>query len=101
MTSVLNPVHDINTAVLERPALNQLQVDLTAHRVEQRDTGSEEHRVDVEADLIDQPRLEERPGQITASHQADAPSVLPLQVTDELGRLPPDDGDSAVRALFE
>ena len=42
--------------------------------------------MDVEADLVDQAGLEERPGQVTAAHQADTPSVLPLKVTDELGR---------------
>jgi len=58
---MLDLVGDVNAAVLERPALPQFQVDRAAHRVEERDARPQEHRVDVEPDLADQPGLEQRP----------------------------------------
>src|SRR5262249_15921890 len=74
--SVLDPVGDVNAAVLEGPALAQLQVGLAGHRVKRRDARAEKHRGDVEPDLVDQSGLEQRPGQLPAAHPADVLAAL-------------------------
>src|SRR3954463_5643127 len=96
---MFDAVADVNAPVLERPAFEQFEIDLTVHRVEQGDSRSEENRVDVEADLVNEPGFEKRPGQLPASHDADVLSVLSLQVLDELGRILTDNRDTLRGAL--
>ncbi len=70
---MLDPVRDVYATVLERPALAQLQVDLSAHRVKKMDARPEQYRVDIEPDLIDQSGLEKRSCQLTAPPMTQMP----------------------------
>ena len=51
---VPHPITDQHAAILKGPALLEFQVNLSAHRVEKRDPGTEKDGMDVEADLVDQ-----------------------------------------------
>ena len=46
------------TAIRQLLTLHQLQINLAGHFIEQRNAGTEQHGMDVESDLIDQPRFE-------------------------------------------
>lgn len=94
--SRLHAIAHEDAAVLERVALEQLEVDLAAGRVKQRDAGAEQHGMDVEADLIDQAGFEERVGEFAASHQTDVLARLVFQAPDEIGGVAGDDSDVAM-----
>src|SRR5262249_20770996 len=100
-TSGLDPVGQVDATIPEHSALEQLEVDLPAHGMEQRDSRPEQYRMDVETDLVDQLGLEERSGQLPAAHEANVLPVPALQVADELGDILPDDGDTTIGALGE
>src|SRR5205823_434 len=75
--SMLDAIAHVDTTILERPAFDQLEVDLAAHGVEERHAGAEQDGMDGETDLVDEVRLEQRPGQFAAAHEADALAGLP------------------------
>src|SRR5688500_5707506 len=80
-----------HAAVRKRTALLQLQIDLPAHGMKRRNAGAEEHRVDVEADLVDESGLEQRLGELASTHQTDFLAVPLFQPANEFHRAVADD----------
>ena len=57
---VLHYICHQHTASLQRLAIDQLQINLAIHLIKKRNARAEQHRMNVEADLINQVCLEER-----------------------------------------
>src|ERR1700741_4208129 len=70
--SPIQPISDENAAVRELPRLQELQLDLAGHRMKQRDTRAQQQRMDIQANLVNQAGLEQRPGQVSATDETDA-----------------------------
>src|SRR5262245_35072710 len=67
--------------------------------MEQRDAGAEQHRMDVESNFVDEPRLEKGPGQRAATHQADVLAAFALQLPNEFGGIDGNDSDRSARVI--
>src|SRR5712692_3256841 len=56
-SSVLDSIRDGEVAAFENTAIEQVEIDLPLHFVKKRDAGTEQHRMNVEDDFIDQIRF--------------------------------------------
>src|SRR5687767_14673103 len=89
----LDAIYHVHAAVGETLAVLQLKVDLPAHGMECRNPGAEQHRVDVEADFVDQVALEQRSRELAAPHEADVLALFPLERAHELHGVPAHERD--------
>ena len=65
----------------------ELEIDACAGIEKRRGPRTQQQRVNVEADLVDHPGLEERRGKIAAAHHDDVLARLRLELADELARV--------------
>src|SRR5262245_63122940 len=85
---------------LECATVRQLEVNLAGHAMECRNAVSEQYRMHVEAQLVDEVRLEKRPGEVAASHQTDVLARLLLELPHERRSVAPDQRHAGTRRLF-
>lgn len=80
---MFHSIKNRHTAVLKWFAIQQLKVYLPFHFVKERNAGTEQHRMDVESDLINQVGLEQRLRKVAPTHHANIFALLLLQLPDE------------------
>lgn len=82
---LFDAVGKIHAAVFEGFAFDDLEVDLAAHGMEERNAGAEEDWLDGEADLVDKTGFEEGAGQVAAAHEVDVFAFALPELADEAG----------------
>src|SRR6266567_2039389 len=71
---MLHAIPNDHTAIFEARTFQKLQIDLAAHWKKKRNSRTEQHRMDLQTDLVNQVCLEKRIRQLPAPHHKDLPA---------------------------
>src|SRR6185436_8920045 len=81
---LFDAVTDKNASAIQRAALAEFESDARATIEECGNSLAEQYRMDVEADFVDHPGLQQRRGKVSAAHDDDVFSRPGLQIAHEL-----------------
>ena len=98
---MLHHISQYHAPIAQLFALRQFQIDLFLHFVKQRNSGTQEHWMNIEPDLVDQIRVKKCFSQNSAAHLADSFAFCGFESANEVHRIFGNDLDSLVRTLLD
>src|SRR5436853_5011303 len=82
-----------NASAVELTALGEREFHAMPRIAKNRNARAQQDRMDVEADLVDEPGSEQRPRELAAAHQTDVLARTSLQPPHETRRIVPHELD--------